>query len=159
MENYFGIFGHKFETGEVRTSNRDMENFLDSIIYVEYNISFTSSKIKELNKKMDDILDRVTWGKTYLDKFLNNFSDYTKPETVNAINAAIDDVLQMINDAKLKETDAAKKCTVFPKVYQKLLEIVSVVIAIENSKYDRCNHEYENTQNGVYSTGNANPLK
>ena len=153
METFFGIFGHKFETGEVRTSDRDIENFLDSIIYVEYYISFISSDIEELNKKMDDIRDRVTWGKANLDKFLNNFSDYTIPEIVDAIHATIDDILQILNDAKLKETDATKKCTVFPKTYRKLLNIASVVIAIENSKYNQCNHEYVDTKNGVYSIG------
>ena len=137
----FGRFVHKFEIGEVRTSDSDVESFVNFITHLEDYISFISSNKKELNKKIDEILDKVMRCKAYLDKFLNNFNDYAKPETINSINAAIDEVLQKLNDTKTNETDTAKKCAIFPQTYRKLLDIVPVVIAIENSKYEKCNYE------------------
>ena len=153
MKTYIGQFDYDFGTGAIRPSSKDVMNFLGVLGNFKYKLSVNSSKIKEVNKDLDGAIYLATEIKTDVGKFLNNFCDYTEPETVDAINAAIDDALLMLNDAKINETDAVKKCAAFPKAFQKFVDIIPMVIAIENSKYEKCtSHEYEYID-GTSTTG------
>ena len=154
MEHNTENFVEKYENGDIEPNDNRLKNMSYSTIKaIQVFKSFDSSNTGELNQKLELVKNYVTSDNAIIEEFLNAFASYTTSEHIAEIKKMLDDTIQMLDYAIVKEPDNNRKMDAFPTAYKNVVNILFLLVDIEVKKYENCQHEYEDMHNEVYSIG------
>jgi len=134
-------YNYKLETGTVGTNDDNIANLLYNINRMEMDKSYIFTDTDEMDEDFGELFFMLSESKVHLNRFLEIFGKKVNEENANIISTAFSDAMQVVRNARLDirtdESKAEKACLVFTTVYENLLAVVPVILALDDQAVGR----------------------
>jgi len=136
-------YNYNLKTGTVGTDDDNLANILYSINRMEMNEDFESDDEEEIIEELSELHFYLSDAKVHFNNFTEAFGNKLNTDTIAVVINALDKAMIETGaavktlSANPEKADLSELSALFPKIFNKMLEIVPAILNLDNQAVGR----------------------